>query len=144
MFSISTILIVDDSAADVLLLKMALKRGHFEGHVESVGTTDLAYQWLVGRLDSNEPLPGLILLDLGLPGESGLEMLEKLKGNPVLSKMKVVVFSGSSRPQDIIRARHLGAAWYFVKKSQPTDLNFIVKELARIGSEPSAWESGVE
>lgn len=144
MFSISTILIVDDSVADVLLLKMALKRNHFEGHIESVGTTDLAYQWLMGRLDSEDTLPELILLDLGLPGESGLEMLEKLKSNPVLSPMKVIVFSGSSRPQDIVRARHLGAAWYFVKKSEPKDLNFIVKELARICQEPSSWESGAE
>lgn len=137
MQDISAILIVEDNPTDAMLLRQALKRAKFCGIVKEVGTADLAYQWLISRLDNNEALPELVLLDLTLPGETGMEMLEKLKGNPVLTAMKVVVYSGSSRPQDIIRARHLGADWYFVKKAEPQDLNFIMLELARICAQPA-------
>jgi DNA-binding response OmpR family regulator len=138
VLDIKAILIVEDSPTDAMLLKQAFKRAKFDGLVEVVGSADLAYSWIISRLDQKQDLPELVLLDLGLPGETGMEMLEKLKGNPVLKAMRVVVFSGSSRPQDIVQARHLGAEWYFVKKSEPKDLNFVVMELARICSLPSS------
>ena len=87
---------------------------------------------MVERLDSSLPLPNLVLLDLGLPDESGLEMLEKLKSAPILSAMKVVVFSGSKSTKDMSKARELGAEWYFIKPSNPADLKFVVQELIGI------------
>jgi two-component system, chemotaxis family, response regulator Rcp1 len=135
MKDISAILIVEDDPTDVMLIKQAFKRANFRGLLKEVGTADLAYKWLVERLDSGEGLPELVLLDLGLPDETGMEMLAKLKGTPQLAKMRAVVFSGSRRPTDMAKARDLGADWYFVKQSSPRDLDFIVTELKRICSE---------
>ncbi len=135
MKDISAILIVEDNPTDVMLVKYAFKRANFNGLLKEVGTADRAYKWLVQRLDRGEGLPELVLLDLGLPDETGMEMLAKLKGTPQLAEMRVVVFSGSQRPADMAQARDLGADWYFVKQANPRDLDFIVAELKRLCSD---------
>lgn len=127
-----SLLLVDDDPADVELMKEALARASFDCTVEDVGTADEAYFVLARRLSEDQGLPDLILLDLSLPGESGLEMLGKLQSVPELSKMKVVVLSGSSDSEDMSQARKLGATWYFVKQTKPQDLDYLVKELLRI------------
>lgn len=128
----TTILAVEDSASDLLMLSHALKQNGFDGEFLSAESADAAYRTMTDRLDASLPLPNLVLLDLGLPDESGLEMLEKLKSAPILSSMKVVMFSGSKSTKNMARAKELGAEWYFVKPSNPRDMKFIVQELISI------------
>ncbi|TML02303.1 MAG: response regulator, partial [Actinobacteria bacterium] len=61
------------------------------------------------------PLPVLILLDLHVPGRSGLELLTWLRQQPNLDRIPVVMLSGSSESEDIDRAFELGANSYLVK-----------------------------
>ena len=128
----TTILAVEDNLSDILLLSHTLKQNGFRGEFLTADSADAGYRLMVERLDSSLPLPNLVLLDLGLPDESGLEMLEKLKSAPILSAMKVVVFSGSKSTKDMSKARELGAEWYFIKPSNPADLKFVVQELIGI------------
>jgi two-component system, chemotaxis family, response regulator Rcp1 len=61
------------------------------------------------------PRPNLVLLDLNLPGKSGLDVLSEMKSNPGLRDIKVVVFSTSTLPYDRERSLQLGADDYLYK-----------------------------
>ena len=128
----TTILAVEDNASDLLMIGHALKQNGFKGEFLTAESADIAYRLMTERLDTSKPLPNLVLLDLGLPDESGLQMLEKLKSAPILSNMKIVMFSGSKSTKNMAKAKELGAEWYFVKPSNPRDLKFIVQELINI------------
>ena len=53
-----------------------------------------------------------VLLDLKLPGKSGLEVLEWIRQQPRLKRLPVVLFTSSSQPSDVNRAYDLGANSY--------------------------------
>ena len=59
--------------------------------------------------------PDLLLLDLGLPRVDGLDLLDAFAGEPGLSAMPVVVYSGRDEPRDVAEARSRGACDYIVK-----------------------------
>jgi DNA-binding response OmpR family regulator len=127
-----TILAVEDSESDLKLLSYALKQVGFKDNLLIARTADEAYRLMVQRLDETLPLPDLVLLDLGLPDETGMEMLRKLKSEKALSTMKVVVFSGSKSTKNMSKAKELGAVWYFVKPDSPADMKYIAQELVSI------------
>ena len=66
-----------------------------------------------------EQKPGLLLLDLMLPGSDGIELLESL---PELADLPVIFISGYGRDQTIARALQAGASDYIVKPFSPTEL----------------------
>jgi CheY-like chemotaxis protein len=66
------------------------------------------------------PRPGLILLDLRLPGRSGLDVLAEIKTDPGLLPIPVVVLTSSDAREDIQRSYALHANAYVAK---PADFN---------------------
>jgi CheY-like chemotaxis protein len=73
-----------------------------------------------GRLYS----PSLILLDVHLPGQSGLEVLEWIRIHPRFHRIPVAMLSSSSNPDYINRAYTLGAKSYLIK---PTSFSALVE-----------------
>lgn len=74
--------------------------------------------WLYQRINSGtEPasMPGLVLLDLNLPGDDGRSLLSAIKSDPLLCKVPVVVLSTSSSPRDLQSCYDAGANAYHVK-----------------------------
>lgn len=59
--------------------------------------------------------PDIIVLDLILPGISGFEVLEKIKSNPTLKEIPVIILSNLGQEEDIEKAKKLGANDYLVK-----------------------------
>ena len=70
-----------------------------------------------------------MLLDLNLPYWSGFEVLEWMRQQPQLRRLPVVIFTSSSRPDDIARAYDAGANGYLVKPSGLADLSTLVLAL---------------
>ncbi len=64
------------------------------------------------------PLPTVVLLDLNMPKENGLEMLEWIRKQPRLGRIRVSILSASGRQEDVDRAFDLGANSSLVKISQ--------------------------
>lgn len=60
-------------------------------------------------------LPDLILLDLILPGIDGFEVLSKLKEDPLLAQIPVIILSNLGQKEDIERGLKLGAIDYLIK-----------------------------
>ena len=106
---------VEDVEADVKLLEAAMR--HFGSpavlHAEFDADSALSYLRSGGETD-------VILLDLKLPGMSGLELLERLKWSDSLKHIPVVVLSGSQDQSDVTESYRLHAAAFLRK---PEDLD---------------------
>ena len=74
------------------------------------------------------PVPDIILLDIVMPGGSGLNTLERLKAASLTEAIPVVVVTGSEDPQLPAKAKELGAVG-FVKK--PVDAQGMVDAVER-------------
>lgn len=76
-------------------------------------------------------LPDLVLLDLHLPDAHGIEVLEKLKANPMTSDIPVVILSADATESQVNRLRAAGAMSYLTK---PIDLPLLFAELEKLKS----------
>src|SRR5262245_6740863 len=109
------LLLVEDNLGDIGLVREVLssRRPPIELDLARDGRQRLA------RLSGGASFPDLILLDLNLPRMDGRELLARLKTDPELRSIPVVVYTSSSAPQDVLRAYDLQANCYLVK---PLDL----------------------
>ena len=127
------ILYVEDEESDVVLLQHVLTRAGIHNPLQTVKDGKAAKDYLAGNgpfADRDaHPLPDLVLLDLNLPYWSGFEVLEWLRQQPQLRRLPVVVFTSSSRPDDIARAYDAGANGYVVKPNALADLTSLVRAL---------------
>lgn len=128
-----TVLLVEDSHNDILLLQRAHKMAKMNGQLQVVKDGEQAVAYLSGRnsyVDRDQhPLPTLILLDLKLPRKSGFEVLEWLRSQPVLKRLPVVVLTSSAQASDVNRAYELGANSYMVKPVRFDSLVNMLKAL---------------
>jgi CheY-like chemotaxis protein len=103
------ILLVDDEDATLRLLEKMLRRA---GYTRISGTTDSLD---VARLVAQDQ-PDLILLDLLMPGKSGLEVLEDLRSIiPGDEYLPVIVLTGDARPEPRLQALLAGAKDFLTK-----------------------------
>jgi two-component system, response regulator len=104
------ILLVEDNADDVELLKRALKKNGIAHQMVVANDGQDALQ----KLQTLQPV--LVLLDLHLPGLSGLEVLEKVRANDRTRLTPVVVLTTSAEVSDVNESYRRGANGY-VRKS---------------------------
>ena len=128
------ILIAEDNEDHVLLLRRALQKGAVLNPVFVVNDGEETIAYLSGEgkyADRYEyPLPALLLLDLKMPKKNGFEVLEWIRGQPGLKRLRVVVLTTSDSPDDIDRAYEMGANAFMVKpleKRQFLDLTDAIK-----------------
>jgi CheY-like chemotaxis protein len=111
-----TILMADDDPDDRLLLQEAWEENRLANvlHFVEDGEALMDYLHRRGRYTSliNEPLPGLILLDLNMPKKDGREALRELKADPHLRRIPVVVLTTSKAEEDILRSYDLATYWF--------------------------------
>ena len=83
--------------------------------------------------------PGLVLLDLMLPGTDGIELMESL---PELADLPVIFISGYGRDETVARALEAGAADYIVKPFSPTELTARIRAALRKRAVPEPFVLG--
>ena len=118
MSFLQQLLIIDNNRDDAHFTTFALQRVGVITPVVTVADGEQAVSYLTARGSDpgdGEGLPALLLLELGLPGKSGLELLAWLRGQPVLKRLPVIVLTASSDPEDVNRAYELGCNSYLVK-----------------------------
>lgn len=119
------ILLVEDDLADARLIQEALCTGSVAMEVEHVRDGAAA----LDRLREQRAHPDLVLLDVGLPGRSGLEVLEELKQDPKLRRVPVVMLTSSAAEADVARSYDLHANSYLTKPVDLADFAGLVRAL---------------
>jgi len=125
------VLLVDDNPADTDLTSEVLSRNVHPSHIHCVinGVEAIAFLRHEGKY-ANALIPDFVLLDLNLPRKDGRAVLSDLKGDPLLRKIPITVFSGSVAQQDIMRSYELGANCYV---SKPGNLQDFISAVTSIG-----------
>lgn len=126
-----TILLVEDDLGDAGLVRIALKRGSRGSALHHVkdGTEALCFLRRIGADYLSAPRPDLILLDLNLPGRSGHEVLEDIKGDRALCSIPVVVLSTSDAERDVAGAYQRGANSFVTKPMDMEDFAAAIRAL---------------
>jgi CheY-like chemotaxis protein len=116
-----TILHIEDSEADLILFERACDAAGLPAVFRPVLDGLAAVAYLEGKGEFNDrnkhPWPDIIVLDLNLPGMSGLDFLNWLREESGLS-LPVLVFTVSTSVEDKARAMAAGAAGFFVKPKE--------------------------
>lgn len=125
------ILITDDDRSYFELIKKATssQNGSFQHqfHWTSNGREMLDYLDKVKRKEESCPRPDLILLDLNMPTMNGFQALERLKTDPQLMEIPVVVFTSSENQSDIANIYSLGGNSYVTKPGDYNELKQTMK-----------------
>ena len=128
------ILFAEDSKDDAILTIRALTKSGFANKLHHVkdGAEALDFIYCRGNYAGRNPkeFPKLILLDLKMPKVSGVEVLEKIKSDPAMKSVPVVMLTSSNEGPDIERCFALGANSYIVK---PVDSDNFFKAIKEIG-----------
>jgi CheY-like chemotaxis protein len=112
------ILIVDDEEPLRLLVRATLEDESGEGRYEIIEAADGNEALEVARRER----PELILLDIQMPGLSGLEVCKMLKDDPVTSDLMVVMLTAKGQQSDREQGFAAGADDYFAKPFSPLEL----------------------
>lgn len=116
-----TILIAEDEPNVVELVRVTLEDQRVRVVAAADGASALA---LAARLQ-----PALVLLDVGLPDMSGLEVCRRLRQDPDTAGSKVVMLTAAAQQQDVARGLAAGATVYLTKPFSPVRLLSLVEEL---------------
>ncbi|MEM7585797.1 MAG: response regulator [Acidobacteriota bacterium] len=109
-------LLVEDDQVAIMGVRRAFKKLGIVNSLQVTSDASEALDLLRGELAGGQPgLERVVLLDLNLPGMSGLEFLAQLRREPSLVETSVVIFTTSSRGEDRRACRQLGAVRYVVK-----------------------------
>lgn len=128
------ILLVEDNPQDEFLILRALRKINLANAVDVVRDGQQAVDYLLGEGEfadrAGAPLPTVVLLDIGLPRLSGLEVLARLRATPRTALLPVVILTSSDEDRDRLRSYENGAN-SFVRK--PLDFGEFVETVARLG-----------
>ena len=106
------ILCIEDNQIEQMRLRRSLENlGIISDRLRIVGNADIGFK----ILESKSFRPHFVLLDLNLPGMSGLEFLKKMKKCPENSSIPVIILSTSNYIEEVKDCYQYGASAYLVK-----------------------------
>jgi pilus assembly protein CpaE len=117
------ILVVEDSETTLLKLKVVL--GYFGYHVTTYSNPVAALDWLM----ETQQLPDLILSDVLMPGLSGIEFTQKVRGKLATSKIPIVLLSADDDAEFEVAGRKAGADEYLNKMLSAAELTRQIKTI---------------
>jgi len=128
-----TILYVEDDEHDVFFLTRAFRTNAPDLQIANVTSVSSAIEYLSGKGQfSNQkefPSPDLIISDVTIPGGSGFELVRWIRNNPQLSKIPVVLVTGTAQTQLVEKAQASGADCCVEKSSDFQELLAKIQKL---------------
>lgn len=122
--------LIDDDDGHALLVEESFQdAGLRNGFVRAKDGTE-GWRWLEEAVSGRRPRPGLILLDISMPGMDGFEVLERIKASDSLRAIPVIMLTSTDHPREISRSYNLGASAYIVK---PVDFDRLHEKIRTLG-----------
>ena len=129
------ILLVEDSPDDASFFIHTLVKAGLAAHLRVLpnGAEALDFIFCTGAHTQRSPanLPKVIVLDLKIPKLNGLELLRRLKADPLTRTIPVVVFSSSREERDLLESYELGVNSYLVKPMDFAEFSESVRVLGQ-------------
>jgi len=124
------VLLIEDDPGDQLITREAFEHNKIRNNLHIARDGEEGLDFLYQRNGHEKsPRPDLILLDLNLPKYDGRELLKRIKSDPDLYHIPVVVLTTSSAEEDILRSYKLHANAYVTK---PVDLDQFMHAVRQI------------
>jgi CheY-like chemotaxis protein len=128
------ILLVEDNPNDVELTLRAFGKSNLSNRIQVArdGAEALEFLFCEGPHAERkiEDRPKVVLLDLKLPKVDGLEVLQRIKGDPRTRMIPVVVLTSSREQRDVVESYNLGVNSYIVK---PVNFERFVEAVEQLG-----------
>jgi len=129
------VLMADDNPDDRFLTREAFYEANLKNKLDFVenGEDLMDYLFRKNKYQNlvNEPLPGLILLDLNMPRKDGREALKEIKSNPKLRKIPVIILTTSKAEEDILKTYDLGVNSFILKPISFDDFVDVIKIISK-------------
>ena len=124
------VLLVEDNPDDVLITQRAWKKASIKNRLFVLNDGEAALKYLKKEEEySKVSAPGLVLLDLKMPGVNGFDVLKVIKAEATLRRIPIIVLTSSDNKQDIDLAYRLGCNSYIVK---PVGFENLLKAVTEI------------
>ncbi|PWU14207.1 MAG: DNA-binding response regulator [Chlamydiae bacterium] len=122
------ILLIEDEEDIAALIKLQAEASGYKMHVEVDGIN--------GYRAIEREKPDLVILDIMLPGQNGFDVCRKMKANPDLRSIPVIILTAKSEELDMILGLELGSDDYVPKPFSPKVLFSRIKAVLRRAKEP--------
>ncbi|MCD4785129.1 MAG: response regulator [Candidatus Eremiobacteraeota bacterium] len=112
------ILLVEDNEDDIFIIRKIFEKANVTNMLNVVRRGEEALDYINHRgkyAEEKPPTPGLVLLDIMMPGLNGFDVLKELKASPKHKKIPVVMLTTSNREEDIVKSFENGACSYITK-----------------------------
>ena len=116
------IVLVEDEPSDIVFMRKAFERGSRDFDVVDLASGPALMDHLRQAAAESAP-PDLILLDLNLPGMSGLDILAELRSGDVFPNLVVIVLTSSSYQREVTELYGAGANAYVAKPARLAELD---------------------
>lgn len=126
------IILVEDNIDDATLAIHSLREKKLTNKIVHLKNGDEALRYFFADLNGERcsDAPKIIFLDLKMPKVDGIEVLTKIKSDPVTRRIPVVILTSSSEHPDIERCYELGANSYVVK---PIEFDNFTSQISQLG-----------
>jgi len=114
MQTLRTVVIADDEPSMRLLVHATIDSDDY--YVVEAADGDQAWTLIQAHK------PALVLLDVQMPGRSGLEVLRSIKADPTLKRTRVILLTAKAQEADVEAGLIAGADFYLTKPFSPLDL----------------------
>ena len=130
------VLVVDDNVDTCKVLSAFLARG---GHQATCVTSVPAA--MLKLIDTERPLPDLVMTDLMMPGQSGIDLVREIRAARRTRDLPVIIYSAVSEQRYVEQAIQAGATDYWLKGSiQPADLK---TRIAAFLPDGAGWQAPI-
>ncbi len=124
------ILLIEDNDQDAELTLRAMREYNMGNSIVRFFDGQEAMEYFFSSKSDCIDIPRLILLDIKLPGISGLEVLKNLKNNEKTKSIPVVILTSSTEEKDIQACYHLGVNSYI---SKPVEFDSFQNTMKTLG-----------
>jgi CheY-like chemotaxis protein len=126
------VLMIEDNPGDASIVRAVFEESRTLNRVHHAENGLDAFRFLRKEAPyQGVPTPHLILLDLSLPGMDGRDLLDRIKQDPTLRGIPVIVLTASQTIQDIARCQDGQANCYVSKPEHAEDLAAVVRTSAQ-------------